>query len=463
MFPLHKVLSSKHLMMTGGQHVNKKTFITTTFLLTSTLVGCGGGSTTQLRIINFRPEDQEFYIWLEREFEKEYPNINVVYEAVDTGGYTAFMKARIQSGEVDIFGSQPAFVNTAKTFEDSLDLRDLTFWDRIVDSAKSEVTISTGEILMTPLSYHTEIVFYNKNIFSAQGWSVPTTWNEFQTLLNAARAATTATQIKAPIIYGGLDVWPIAMVTEALAGTTILQDDPDFLLNITEAYRQHAITGITTDDMYFVNNPFFNDFFEKYKVITQYFQRNASGLQYSRAPGEFGKGGYAMTIDGSWSLSQILEMQPDFEIGAFPLPGNSDPTKNQIAAGKGAAAFSIYKNSTRVTEAKLFLEFLYRNEIYSEYINAVLGSPVVKGIELENELAREIFRFDTVLTISNQWVEKMPYDLIMKQDAGPGFINNSMTVTQALTLIDNDVYNQRAIWLPNVQKWIDKFHPNYQS
>ena len=443
--------------------MKKTIFLSTAFLLTSVLVGCGGGSRTQLRIINFRPEDQEFYIWLEAEFEKEYPNINVIYEAVDTGGYAAFMKARIQSGEVDIFGSQPANVNTAKTFEDSLDLRDLTIWDRIVDSAKSEVTIASGEILMTPLSYHTEIVFYNKNIFTTQGWSVPTTWNEFQTLLNAARTATSANQIKAPIIYGGLDVWPIAMITEALAGTTILQDDPNFLLRITEAYRQHANTGVITDDMYFLKNPYFNDFYEKYKVITQYFQRNASGLQYSRAPGEFGKGGYAMTIDGSWSLSQILEMQPTFEIGAFPLPGNSNPAKNQIAAGKGAAAFSIFKNSTRIPEAKLFLEFLYRQDVYSRYINTVLGSPVVKNIELENELAKEIFRFDTVLTLSNQWVEKMPYDLIMKQEVGPGFINNTMTVTQALTLIDNDVYNQRDIWLPNVQKWIDKFHPNQQS
>jgi raffinose/stachyose/melibiose transport system substrate-binding protein len=449
--------------MFGGSIMKKTIFLSTAFLLTSVLVGCGGGSRTQLRIINFRPEDQEFYIWLEAEFEKEYPNINVIYEAVDTGGYAAFMKARIQSGEVDIFGSQPANVNTAKTFEDSLDLRDLTIWDRIVDSAKSEVTIASGEILMTPLSYHTEIVFYNKNIFATQGWSVPTTWSEFQTLLNAARTATSANQIKAPIIYGGLDVWPIAMITEALAGTTILQDDPNFLLRITEAYRQHANTGVITDDMYFLKNPYFNDFYEKYKVVTQYFQRNASGLQYSRAPGEFGKGGYAMTIDGSWSLSQILEMQPTFEIGAFPLPGNSDPAKNQIAAGKGAAAFSIFKNSTRIPEAKLFLEFLYRQDVYSRYINTVLGSPVVKNIELENELAKEIFRFDTVLTLSNQWVEKMPYDLIMKQEAGPGFINNTMTVAQALTLIDNDVFNQREIWLPNVQKWMDKFHPNQQS
>jgi raffinose/stachyose/melibiose transport system substrate-binding protein len=439
--------------------MKQKTFISTTLLLTSVLVGCGGGDRTQLRIINFRPEDQEFYIWLETEFEKEYPEINVVYEAVDTGGYAAFMKARIQSGEVDIFGSQPANVNTVKTFEDSLDLRDLNIWDRIVDSAKAEVTIASGEILMTPLSYHTEIVFYNKDIFAAQGWQVPTTWNEFVTLLNAARTATTAGQIKAPIVYGGLDVWPIAMVTEALAGTTILQDDPNFLLDIVQAYQTHAETGVITDDMYFINNPNFVDFFEKYKVVTQYFQRNASGLQYSRAPGEFGKGGYAMTIDGSWSLSQILEMTPTFEIGAFPLPGNSDPAKNQIAAGKGAAAFSIYKQSTRVEEAKLFLEFLYQEEVYSRYINTVLGSPIMKNIELENELAREIFRFDTVLTLSNQWVEKMPYDLIMKQDAGPGFINNTMTVAQALTLIDNDVYNQREIWLPNVQKWMDKFHP----
>jgi raffinose/stachyose/melibiose transport system substrate-binding protein len=415
----------------------------------------GSGDREILQVINFRPEDQGFYIWLEDEFEAEYPNIDVVYEAVDTAGYAAFMKARIQSGEVDVFGSQPANVNTAKTLEDSLPLNDLNIWDKIVDSAKNEVKISTGEYLMAPLSYHTEIVFYNKDIFEQFGWAVPTTWNEFVTLLQAAKVQETAKTIKAPIVYGGLDVWPMAMITEALAGTTILQDDPDFLLRVVQAYQNPE----DNPDRYFANNPSFVEFFNRWRVLVQYLQKNSTGLQYSRAPGEFGKGGYAMMIDGSWSLSQILEVQPDFELGAFVLPGNDDPLKNEYAAGKGSAAFSIYKNSDSIEEAKLFIEYLYNEEVYTRYINTAIGQPIMEGIELENDIAKEIFRFKTVLTLSNQWVEKMPYDLIMKQDIGPYFINGTMDVTTAINLIDTEVKNQSEIWLQYAQKYIDKFHP----
>lgn len=426
-------------------------------VFTITLYACGGsGDRVRLQVINFRPEDQSFYIWLESEFERDYPHIDVVYESVDTAGYAAFMKARIQSGEVDVFGSQPAHVNTAKTFEDSLPLNDLNIWDKIVDSAKNEVKISTGEYLMAPLSYHTEIVFYNKTIFNDYDWDVPTTWNEFVALLDAAKAKTTASEIKAPIVYGGLDVWPMAMITEALAGTTILQDDPQFLLRIVKAYQNPE----DNPDRYFANNPYFVEFLNRWRVLSQYFQKNSTGLQYSRAPGEFGKGGYAMMIDGSWSLSQILEVQPSFDLGAFVLPGNDDPNKNKFAAGKGSAAFSIYKNSDAIEESKLFIEYLYNVDVYTRYINTAIGQPIMPNIELENEIAREIFKFDTVLTLSNQWVEKMPYDLIMKQDIGPYFINRSMTVTQAITLIDNEVKNQSEIWLQYAQKYIDKFFPD---
>jgi len=424
---------------------------------TIAMLSCGGTSgSVKLQVINFRPEDQSFYIWAEQEFEKEYPNIDVIYESVDTAGYGSFLKARIQSGEVDVFGSQPALVNTAKTYEDSLPLNDLNIWDKIVDSAKNEVRISTGEYLMAPLSYHTEIVFYNKNIFTDLGLSVPTTWNEFIAVLEATKTASTDGIITAPIVFGGLDVWPMAMVTEALAGTTILQDDPEFLLHIVQAYQLSE----DNPDRYLINNPDFVEFFTRWRILTQYFQKNSSGLQYSRAPGEFGKGGYAMMIDGSWSLSQILEMQPTFDIGAFVLPGNDDPAKNLFAAGKGSAAFSIYKNSDAIPEAKLFIEYLYRDDVYTRYINTAIGQPIMDGIELENEIAQEIFRFDTVLTLSNQWVEKMPYDLLMKQDIGPYFINNTMSVDTAINMIDTDINNQSDIWLQFAQKYIDKFYPD---
>lgn len=434
------------------------------FLLVFSLTACGsdgsstgGGRTprTRIQVINFRPEDQEFYLWMISEFEKENPHIRVVYEAVDTSGYNAFLKARTQAGSVDIFGAQPAQINTAITYQDSYPLNELSFWDRIEDSARQEVRVATGEYLMAPLSYHVNVVFYNKNIFAEQGWETPTTWNEFVALLDAAKAAQSRGEILAPIVYGGLDVWPVAMINEAVAATTVSQDDPEYLLRVVNAYQE----GSTGPERQFANNPHFVRFFERWRKVLQYVQPNATGLQYSRAPGIFGRGGYAMMIDGSWSLSQILEVQPDFEIGAFVFPGNDDPAKNLYAAGKGSAAFSIYKGSDKIEEAKLFIEFLYRPEVYSRYINTVIGQPVVKGITLENEIAKEIFRFDTVLVISNSWVERMPYDIIMKQDIGPRFVNNTLSVEEALRLIDQDIERQSNVWLQFAQKWRDKFFP----
>jgi len=167
-----------------------------------------------------------------------------------------------------------------------------------------------------------------------------------------------------------------------------------------------------------------------------------------------------MMIDGSWSLSQVLEMNPDFEIGFFPFPSNDDASKNVNIPAKGGAAFSIYKDSKHKEEAKKYIEFMYSEDVYQKYINDTKSGPVVIDVNIEDEYLQDIFSNTQLLTSSNRWIEKMPFDLLMKNEISSGFINNTMTEEEAVALIDEQIDLTKDIWQLNVEKWLNKFYPD---
>lgn len=175
------------------------------------LSGCNGsGDKTVLSVINYRPEDQAYYSWVEEEFEKANPDIDVRYEAVDTSGYSSLLNSRLTAEAVDVFGSQPADLANVDLVDKMLPLNDLkaedgsSLWDQIKEGDKSEVTID-GNYMIAPLSSFGEVVFYNKTMFEEYGQEVPTTWSEFVELLDFFQSKADAGEIEAPIVYNKTD------------------------------------------------------------------------------------------------------------------------------------------------------------------------------------------------------------------------------------------------------------------
>jgi raffinose/stachyose/melibiose transport system substrate-binding protein len=63
--------------------------------------------------------------------------------------------------------------------------------------------IIDGELYSIPLTYESMIMIYNKTLFEENGWTVPTTWAEMQTLAETIQAAG-----KNPFAYGNAEWQP---------------------------------------------------------------------------------------------------------------------------------------------------------------------------------------------------------------------------------------------------------------
>lgn len=418
------------------------------------LAGCGGNSTpkTVLSVINYRPEDQAYYSWVEEEFEKANPDIDVRYEAVDTSGYNSLLNSRLTANAVDVFGTQPSMLASPDLVDKMLPLNDLKaedgsdFWAQIKEGDKAEVSID-GNYMLAPLSSFGEVVFYNKTMFKDYGLEVPTTWSEFVEVLDFLKSKQEAGEIKAPIVYGGLDVWPICMVFESAEVPIVRQENPDIYLNAIETKT--------------INTPEMLAWLQKVAKVTTYFQENSTGTQYSMAPAMFAGGGYAMTIDGSWSLTQMYDANPEFEIGVFPFPGSEDPAKNEAIASKVGGGFSIAKNSENIEAAKKFVEFQFYDAPYEKYMNYMKSNPCKIGVEIEDPVGSEISSLPTILTASNYWSY---YDMAayLRDPIGTGFVQGILAPEEALENYDTNFSSQSDLWAENLPLWYSRFAPDRQ-
>src|SRR5215204_5236599 len=67
-----------------------------------------------------------------------------------------------------------------------------------------------GEIYAVPANIHRgNVVFYNKKVFTDNGITAPTTWEEFLSASEKIKAAGVA-----PLAVGGKDTWAVTMLFE---------------------------------------------------------------------------------------------------------------------------------------------------------------------------------------------------------------------------------------------------------
>ncbi len=315
-----------------------------------------------LYVITQRPEDNEFYSWLNAEFEKKYPNIKVSYDAVPTSDYAQLRSARIASGDVDIFVSDIKNGNP----DIQMDLTGQPFLEKMYPGALA-IEQYDGKQLAVHLGTLAYCVLYNPRLFEQYNVSVPTTWDEFVAACETFKNAGVE-----PILFGGADQWPIGMVTICLDAQVVQGANPDFYKQLMDGKSSYQ-------------DPCYVELLQKMQVIGTYFQKNAMGFAYANAPGLFAQGEYPMMIDGSWSVPQVEAANPDFQVDAFLLPGTNDPEKSTLAPVSGAMPFAVNVNSpdARKDAALKYLDFFFSKEIYQEFINKIQFFPIREEISMD--------------------------------------------------------------------------------
>lgn len=323
-----------------------------------------------LYVLNGRPEDKIFFDTLNESFKTEYPNIRLSYDAVGGKDYNQLVSVRMAAGQVDVLGVPGLF--NGKYPELLMDLAGQPFLENFYQDTLNISKAIYDEQYVFPLTVHGVIVYYNKNTFNDLGLSVPKTWTEFVHACEKIKAEGIA-----PIIFGGKDQWPVNMIVIGLEAGILSVQQPDFYTKL-----KAGETSITDGE--------WKEILEKLSVLNNYFIDNTLGLSYGNAPGMFAQGKSAMMIDATWSMPQIIDANPQFDLGMFILPGSDNAENNKYLPVKTTLSWCVLKDSPSIDASIKYLEFLTKKENYKIYMEIARFVPIIKGVEITDPIVKEV-------------------------------------------------------------------------
>ena len=218
------------------------------------------------------------------------------------------------------------------------------------------------------------VVYYNKDMFASNGWSVPNTFEEFSNLIEAALAKGLA-----PIAFGNRDAWP---------GVNFMTVMLDFQEGARKHYEQVLFGNARWDVPEFIAGA---------ELLVQLnemgaFNRDINALSAYDASLSFATGESAMFIQGTWQMAGVVA-DASFEAGMFLLP-TDDPGRPRATAASYGPFFSVSAEATQA-EKDLAAEFinyiLFENaeRWYEETSIAPSQKLDLAGIDFYHPLAKE--------------------------------------------------------------------------
>lgn len=319
------------------------------------------------------------------EFNKLYPNIHVVYESV--GGYDDL---RDQISTQITVGNQP---NIAYCYPDHVALYNLAgavaTLDNLINSeivvTRADGTTETlgltaeqqadfiegyynegrqfGDGLMytLPFSKSTEVLYYNKTFFDANGIEVPTTWEEMEEVCAKIKAID-PTSI--PLGYDSESNWFINMCEQYNSPYTSAAGDHYLFDNETnrsfvKLFRSWYEKGyLTTQKLY---GAYTSGLFTSTTNPKSYMSIGSSaGATYQRPA----------KVDGAYP----------FEVGIASIPQVSQDNRKVISQGPSLVIFDK-ANSQEVVASWLFVKFLTTSVDFQAAFSMDSGYvPVIKSV-----------------------------------------------------------------------------------
>lgn len=327
--------------MLAGMSVNAESIVTEPTELTFIFAdGDEGAKSSMNEIVN--------------RFNEAYPDITVTIEPGNGGAYSEFIKTKDSVGE----------------FPDAMEMRDTALYVRAgklealpedIVSLFKTTTDFDGSVYAVPLAgENTNGIIYNKKYFDENGFTEPTTYDEFIALCEAIKEKGDM----APLVVGGQDIWHMGFWFHKVYNDQVLSQDPDFI--------EHCYEG--TKDF---SDPTFKAALEELQTIMSYAQDGWVSTPDAQITTFLVNDMAAMMYSGTHMFSQIASANPEFEMGWFAVP--SPDGKIRLVGGGGVGGLAISaeaaEDPNKKAAAEEFLRFFYQPENYKVYCETLSAIP----------------------------------------------------------------------------------------
>ncbi|MDF2611206.1 MAG: sugar transporter substrate-binding protein [Lachnospiraceae bacterium] len=305
--------------------------------------------------ISFWDGNWQEAVWPEVQaiWEKEHPNIKVEAEFQADLANDKYMLALTNGTAPDVLSCALDWTTTFGSAEllaplDTFITDDGLDVGQYVQGAINASTVN-GNLYALPFRSETYVLFYNKDLLAAAGYTeAPKTWEEVKEIA----AATTKDDVYGYGVtganYGNFSFQYITMLRSS--GGTILSQD----VSKSELASPVAIQTA-----------------QLYKDLAQY--APASMLENDNVANRtlFASGKVAMYMSGIYDVEEILKVNPDLNFACAMVPTANDAERSSILGGWSVAVAESSKEKEAAWE---FVKFLTRPDVAAIYTNTFTGT-----------------------------------------------------------------------------------------
>lgn len=389
------------------------------------------GEQITLEFINGSTEEQ-YVAWLDEMiagFEAENPNITIEIQRVSIDSFNQTVMTRFAAGDV------PDLLTFSEN--DMTDMVQEGYIQEITNSASVanyaegmlDSFTSEGKVYALPISNDFMCVTYNKAVFNKAGITeVPTTWSEFLDVCKSLQE-----QKLLPIASGFSDQWVVNGTSQTVYCAAVLGSDGPELASMVDRTNKFQETGQ------------WRDFFTKLQEMYTYMNADPFGTDQNTCYSMLANGEAAMILNGTWTVTNVMAMNPDGDYGIFGLPVSENAEDNKMPMCPPSSAIAVSAGSTHKEEALKFLEYLTTPESAAVYAEKGAGIPIIQGVDTSGltgalKDAVDIMNNGNVRIISSKSFPSANEDVFIN-NVSSFFLDGCADIDAALSSLDTDFDN----------------------
>jgi raffinose/stachyose/melibiose transport system substrate-binding protein len=304
---------------------------------------------------SWRVDDVDAWTKIIAEFNKQYPTITIKFDPTNPPDYNATLQTQLTTGtgpdllfvrsfEVGRGLFSSGYLTSLKTLpglSDAFDTATLAPW-----------ASDSGDPFAVPIAAVSNGIFYNQDVFTAQGIAVPKTWEDLMAAAKKLKAAGIT-----PFSNGLKDEWDINEV-------------------VWMGLVPSVIGGLDGRTAYLNGGRCFNDAsmlasFQEIADLKPYLPNGFAAIGVNDAENLFIQGKAAMMFDGSWSTKIYEQAAPSFKWSVFQIPGPAG--KDLYETFHIDAAIGMNAATKNPEAAKIFLQWLETKDFNDTFANNVPG------------------------------------------------------------------------------------------
>ncbi|MEO5760533.1 MAG: extracellular solute-binding protein [Mesorhizobium sp.] len=325
---------------------------------------------------SWRTEDEAAIRRIFDAFEAKNPDVKVNIQFTPDADYQNRLSTALRGGrgpdiaQLKAYGELQPFVEAG--YLDALDgsvpeLKNMP--DAALGGARGR---TDGKVYGVPYSVPMMGVFYNQDIFAAQGIEVPKTYKDFVAACEKLKTAGIT-----PIAIGGANgsAWELE-IGVGVIGPTVY--GPGF-------YDEMMSGKATFED------PRYIAALKRFADLKPYFPDGFAGIDYTTATQQFISGKAAMFLGGSFENGSFKSQNPKLKFSIFPFPADDAATKLYTSAFSDGS-YGLVSESANKDAATKVLGFMASAEFAQMFADELGWPPARTDVTVKDPVLAEMMK-----------------------------------------------------------------------